>query len=351
MSSARRRVSLVAEGPTGLSALRGLLPLFDVVVVVRRGDEGDDVIRLARKSGVPVVDCESVTDLEQVLERYDPEIVAVSSYSRIIPRRLLERWDFINVHYSPLPAYRGRANVNWAIINGEDIAAITVHRIAPGLDAGPILIQRQVSIGARSTITEIYATLNGIQEEILGHAIQLRLDGADGQPQDESRATYGCTRVAEDGLIDWRAPTITIDRLVRALARPFPEAFTYLDLRRVGILNAEPVDDPPVYVGRVPGRVVRIDRDEGSVDVLTGDGVLRLLRIEVDGRAMRPADLVRSVRATFGVSVTELVEVLRSLRDEASQGLVLSSRRGAGSAGLDANDGASPETPGQEGPK
>lgn len=320
MSSARRRVSLVAEGPTGLSALRSLLEQFEVALVIRQGNDQDEVVDLARRSAVPVADCRSVSDLERALERYDAEIVVVSSYSRVIPERILMRWDFVNVHYSPLPAYRGRANVNWAIINGEDTAAITVHRIVPGLDAGPILLQRTVPIGARSTITELYAELNQIQEEVLGQAVRRRLDGADGEPQDETRATYGCTRVPEDGLVDWHAPTITIDRLVRALGGPFPEAFTHLSLRRVGILTAEPLADPPDYVGRVPGRVVRIDREEGSVDVLTGDGVLRLLRVAVDGEAMRPTDLVRSLRTTFGASVVDMVESLRSLRDGRNPG-------------------------------
>ena len=75
-------------------------------------------------------------------------------------------------------------------------------------------------------------------------------------PQDESAASYGCTRISDDGEIDWSASTKRVYALVRALGAPYPGAFTYLGMRRMRIVRAVPVADPPRYIGRVPGRVV-----------------------------------------------------------------------------------------------
>ena len=118
-------------------------------------------------------------------------------------------------------------------------------------------------------------------------------------------ASHSCSRVPGDGEISWGDSTSTIDRLVRALDGPFPSAFTFLAARRIDVLRAVPVPDAPVYDGRIPGRVIRVDRAAGHVDVLTGDGVLRLLAVAdgadgADGAgSQRPADLITSVRHTL----------------------------------------------------
>ena len=310
MSSPKRRIGLIAEGPTGRSALESLLADFQVAFVVRSGGDEDAVVKLARSAGVEVLQCSRPSELLGILESYRPELTAISSFSRILPEDLVSQWDFINVHYSPLPEYRGRANVNWAIINGEAMAAITVHRIIAGLDAGPILVQQFVPIGPRATATDLYEALNDLQQTALPRAVWLRLGGDSGTPQDESRASYACTRLPEDGLISWSDSSVEIDRLVRALTKPFPGAYTYYGLRKLEVRRACPVSDPPHYVGRIPGRVIGFDRVEGWVDVLAGEGVLRVFEVALDGVSMAAATIVRSVKSTLGIRVDELMQQL-----------------------------------------
>src|SRR5262249_42920347 len=156
------------------------------------------------------------------------------------------------------------------IINGEREAAITIHRIVPDLDAGNILYQESVEIGPHDTVGHIYAVLNQIQREKLGHTVARLLDGYEGTPQNESLATYGCARIPTDGEIDWSQPTDKIYALIRALSPPYPGAYTYLGTRRITVRSARPVDAPR-YVGRVPGRVVTRSTRDGFVDVLSGD--------------------------------------------------------------------------------
>jgi len=320
-AAGRARVLLVGMGPTTETALESLLERFDVVGLVRVAPPDDPTLALAASAGVPVHSDATLAALTELVAVVRPDCVVVSSYDRILPASLVATCPFVNVHYAPLPRYRGRATVNWAILNDEPETAITVHTLAPGLDAGGILHQEAVAIGSDDTVTDVYERLNGLQRKVLADAVARRLSGDEGGPQDEHKATYACTRVPDDGEIEWWAPTVVVYRLVRALTPPFPGAFTWLGLRRLEIWRAAPVDDAPVYDGRVPGRVVRVSRgeglDDGWVDVLTGDGVLRLYEVRVEGSAPVPANkLIRSVKTTLGLRTADLVRALAQVIDD-----------------------------------
>lgn len=309
----RPRVLLVGLGPTTLSALRGLATETDVLGLIRSGD--DETTRNAQERGIPVRADASVAGIRAAVSELRPDCVVVSSYDRILPPDLVGICPFVNVHYAPLPRLRGRATVNWAILRGEDSATMTVHHLVPGLDAGGVLVQLSTPIGPRDTVTDVYAALNALQERTLCDAVRAAVAGNPGTPQDESAATYACTRVPDDGEIDWARPTAEIDRLVRALTEPFPGAFTWLGLDRLTVHAAEPVHDGPRWDGRIPGRVVGIDRAAGTVDVLTGDGTLRLITVRVQGGApARAAEVLRSVKLTLGLRTADLVERMRLLQ-------------------------------------
>lgn len=305
---------LLGMGPTALDALEALAPRFTVVGLVRPGDR-DAVADRARDLGVPVTGEASPAAVATLVARTRPDAVVVSSYDRVLPADLLAACPFVNVHYAPLPRYRGRAPVNWSLLNDEPCTAISVHSLVAGLDAGGILAQEQVPIGPRATVTELYDQLNALQRRLLPGAVERRLAGDEGTPQREADATYGCTRLPADGEIDWARPTAEIDRLVRALAPPYPGAFTFLGLERLWVRAAEPVADPVRWAGRVPGRVVA--RAAGGVDVLTGDGVLRLRDVQPDGGPAVPArTAIRSVKATLGLRPTDLLDRLAAAERE-----------------------------------
>jgi methionyl-tRNA formyltransferase len=311
-----KTVLLLGLGPTARTALDSLSVRFRVAGLVRDSGSApgaDEVVDLAHSLGVSVFADTGLVGVDQAIDKTSPDCVVVSSYDRILPARVLARSRFVNVHYAPLPQYRGRANVNWAIINGEPETAITLHVMAPGLDAGNILYQQRVPIGPDDTVGDLYDRLNEIQRQVLGDTVARHVAGYEGEPQAESRATYGCTRVPDDGQIDWAAPTQHIYALVRALAPPYPGAHTYLEGRRLGVVRAAPLQDAPRYVGRVAGRVVGRSSRAGHVDVLTGDGILRIHELAEDGVVGPAAGFVESTRQTLGLRTVDLlarIEVL-----------------------------------------
>lgn len=308
----RPRVLLIGSGPTTLSALASLETRCEVIALVRCGE--DATTMHARASGIAVL-AETTPAAIAELDAFDRcDCVVISSFDRLIPTAILAQRPHLNVHYAPLPRYRGRANVNWAILNGEREAAVTVHRVAPGVDEGPILFQQATMIRDTDTVATVYDRLNGILRRNLGDVVAGFAAGDRGQPQPETDATYGCARIPADGEIDWTWPAERIDRLVRALTPPFPGAFTHLSGRRLRVLGAAPSPDQRRFVGRVAGRVIGRSRLEGWVDVLAGEGALRLLSVAFDGGPARPAaDVIASTRDTLGLGRAELLSRIETL--------------------------------------
>lgn len=312
-------VVLLADGPTGLTALRSLAEQCRVVHVLRKPDQPDTTAFRAfgKAHDVPVSELRGLDHLQKLIADLRPAAVVISSFDRIIPPQILESCRFINVHYSLLPHYRGRANVNWAIINGETTAGISIHLVIPELDGGNLLFQQAIPIGSKDTITSLYDRLNAIQERELGGVVLRAITGYRGIGQRSGVASYGCARVPEDGEIDWRQPTDVIDRLIRGLTPPFPGAFTHLDTQRLIIPAASPRLDAPSYIGRVPGRIVGRSPAQGWVDVLTGDGVLRVFSV-LTPNSERPcgaASVIGSTRATLGLSRLDLLRRIVALEE------------------------------------
>jgi methionyl-tRNA formyltransferase len=314
----RPDVLLIGMGTTTLSALQSLLETCRVVGVVRESPDPltDPVVALARGAGVPVFPDASLTGVEAAVRDGQPDCVVVSSFGRVLPAAILARCPFINVHYAPLPAYRGQANVNWALLNGEPTAAISIHVLELELDAGNVLFQEMVNIRPTDTVADLYARLNDMQRQHLGATVLRFLSGDHGIPQ-VGEPTYGCMRTPDDGEIDWRQSTVAIDRLVRALVRPFPGAFTHAGGERLIVWKAEPVTAGRQYVGRIPGRVVSVSRRYGHVDVLTGDGTLRLLDVQRGDETPAPAAaVITSVRTRLGIHASDLLERIAALEAE-----------------------------------
>jgi methionyl-tRNA formyltransferase len=221
----------------------------------------------------------------------------------------------VNVHCAPLPRYRGRSTVNGAILNGEPETAISIHCLTEDLDAGGIFAQRFITIGPRDTVSDLYERLNALQRVMLADAVERRLNGEIGEQQDESAASYSCPRLPSVAMIDWASSTAAIDRLIRSLGGQYPFAFSFLGLQRLEIRRTKPGSNARNYVGRIPGRVLRVDRASGEVEVLTGDGVLCVQEVRLPGaKPLAAAAMITSTRMSLGLRGVALSAFLDELK-------------------------------------
>lgn len=213
---------------------------------------------------------------EELAQSLAPDLLLSVFYRDLLPDGVLRsaRLAALNLHPSLLPAYRGRAPLNWALVNGERETGVTLHHMVAKADAGDIVAQRKIPIEPRETALSLYLKIEQAGIEILAEALPLVEAGtAPRLPQDLSRSTYFGRRRPEDGRIDWSWPAERIDRLVRAVAPPWPGAFAEIEGRRVVVAQGEPAELISSENRPTPGTV---RRDGDHLFVATGDRWFRI---------------------------------------------------------------------------
>lgn len=242
---------------------------------------------------IPATDGNAPEILAQIRE-LEPDHLLVVGWSQVCRPPLLAatRGGAIGFHPAPLPRLRGRAVIPWTILLDEKIAGSTLFWLDEGVDSGPILGQRFFHLAPNETATTLYARHLQALAEILAESLpRLAAGTAPRVPQDERYATWCAKRGPEDGRIDWHQPAAVVERLIRALTRPYPGAFT-LDAagRRLLLWGAEPWAGGDRHAA-LPGQV--IDRADGGFVVRCGDG--RDLKVtaftDADGQACPPPRL------------------------------------------------------------
>ena len=288
------RIVLFGGGHKGSVILKRLLELqSDVVGIVALQEDRHENIwyeRVQEIAGdIPVISYDS--DLFLALNDIKPDVIFVAGWRYKIPK---EQYSIppkgcIVFHDSLLPKYRGFAPMNWAIINGETKTGATMFYIDEEIDSGAIIAQKEVTIGILDDAKTVEIKISNLYVELLTEWLPNISGGTVvGIPQDHSQATYTCKRTPMDGLIDWERSSIEIYNLVRGLVYPYPAAYSYIEDFECPILQARFEHEQKNYVGRVPGRVVCILKDNW-VEVLTGDGSI----------LVKPVKVVRSIKATF----------------------------------------------------
>ncbi len=160
-----------------------------------------------------------------------PEFLIVHSYSMLLPPELLgaASKSAVNIHGGLLPQYRGCNPIQWAILNNETEAGVTMHFMTGDFDAGDIIARKKVPILFEDTWLDVQRRILAATEELLAEEIPKLLAGTSVRtPQDEAAAKYYRRRTPEDGLIDWSRDALHVYNLIRALTTPHPGAF-YLD--------------------------------------------------------------------------------------------------------------------------
>ena len=260
-------------------------------------------VKMAAKSlDAPVLQPERLARdvVEPSLQALNADIGVVAAYGKILPDWLLAwpRLGLINVHASLLPHYRGASPVHRAVMAGDTETGVTIMRVVKALDAGPMLARTVVPIGPDDTTTMVESVLAQRGAELLVRTLDAIEGGtAVETPQDESQVTYAPKLTKAEGVVDWQWSAPRIHNLVRGLW-PWPHASTWIDATRY-IIHRSRLSERD-RSGAAPGTVVAASSSEG-LHVATGDGVLELVEIQLEGKRVMPArDLLAGLQLHTG---------------------------------------------------
>ncbi len=302
------RIAYAGTPEFAVPALRALAASRHTVVGVLtqpdrpagRGREStaSPVKSLALELGLPVAQPASLVaaDARAPLVQWRCELLIVVAYGLLLPRAVLDLPPLgcLNIHASLLPRWRGAAPIQRAILAGDSQTGVTIMRLDEGLDTGPALAQRRVPIGAHTNSAQLQSLLAQTGAELLLATLDaLEAGTARAEPQSAQGITYARKIDKHEARIDWRQDALAIDRQVRAF-NPWPVAETCWEGRRVRIWEAEcatpssgsgSTGAPPGILAC--GAVARAN--EQGIEVICGEGALRITRLQLPGRRALPA--------------------------------------------------------------
>ena len=270
---------------------------------------------LAMAHDIPVVQPEKMKApaLLETLHGWDPDIIVVAAFGRILPKTILDlpRFQCLNVHGSLLPKYRGAAPIQWAVMNGEQETGVTIMLMDEGMDTGAILRPGRIQILPDETAGELAVRLAELGGLLLVSTLRDWVGGTvEAQSQNNQESSMAPLLKKEDGRIDWTLPAKMIADRIRGLS-PWPGGYTFFQGERWGIwkvgveksgLSSETFSNDRDSL--VPGMVVAVTK--GSIRVKTGDGILEILEIQpANKKRMKVADYLTGHQVERGMELSE----------------------------------------------
>ncbi len=256
----------------------------------------------ALELGIPVLQPKRVRDPEFVeqLRELKPDVMVVVAFGQILTKEVLEvpKYGCINVHASLLPMYRGAAPIQYVILNGEKETGVTTMFMDEGLDTGDMLLKTVVPITADETGGTLHDKLSAAGAELLIRTLEQMEAGTLQRIPQTGETCYVGTLKKSMGEMDWSRPAEELERQVRGL-NPWPSAYTFLNGKTLKIWKAEVLhteavssqeaEEPEALADRKScGSVIVISRD--SIQVQTGDGILAIRELQLEGKKRMMAD-------------------------------------------------------------
>ena len=239
------------------------------------------VKQLAIDAGITVFQPQRLDQEQQnQIESLQADIMLVSAYGLLLPKTVLDipKLGCINIHASLLPRWRGAAPIQCSIIAGDQKTGISIMQMEQGLDTGPVLQQFECEIQATDTGSSLHDRLASMAAAEIVQVLENLQDGKlIAQPQDESLVSYAGKITKQEACIDWQQSAAEIARKIRAF-NSWPVAYTYFAQQRLRIWQAEVSNTKS---DRLPGSVLSSDKQ--SMEVVTGEGVIKLIAIQLSG--------------------------------------------------------------------
>ena len=240
----------------------------------------------ALEHDLPVAQPEQVReeDFVEKLRAIAPDVIVVVAFGQILPESILNipKYGCINVHASLLPAYRGAAPIQWAVIDGLTESGVTTMYMEKGLDTGDIILQSKLSLAPDETGGSLFDKLAKEGAILLVKTLTMLGDGtATRTKQDDSKSSYAKMLTKDMGCLDFTKDAVILERLIRGL-NPWPSAFTKIQDKTLKIYVAEVVSEDVITFAAEPGTVVAVDKK--SFTVRCGKGALRILNLQLEGK-------------------------------------------------------------------
>lgn len=306
------RVVFVGSPEFAVPSLKHLvLNGYDVVAVYtqpnRPAGRGRTVVappvkEVAVRQRLPVFQPDSLRSAEAVaqLAALKPDVIVVCAFGQILPQSVLDipPYQCVNVHFSLLPRHRGAAPVAAAILAGDEFTGVSIQLVRKKLDAGPILARAAIPISSPDNTGTLTGKLSLVGAYLLLEALSgWRRGEITPRPQNEDGATYFGQISKEAGEIDWNLPAVAIWRRMRAFY-PWPGCYTTWRGKQLKILEAAVLPGEKV---KEAGRVMALPGHEAGLGIGTGEGVLGVLRVQLEGKkAMSGAEFLRGQRDLIG---------------------------------------------------
>lgn len=235
-------------GCAGINAL--LKAGFTISAIYTHADTASEnhffgsVARIAAENSIPVYAPDEVNHPLWIdrIKSAEPDLIFSFYYRNLLCDQILNcaKLGAFNLHGSLLPKYRGRAPLNWALVNGETETGVTLHRMIKKADAGEIIAQQRIAIADEDNALTLHRKLVDCASELLASALPAMKQGnIVGTPQNEAEATVVGRRTPEDGRINWALPASQINNLVRAVTDPWPGAFAFAGTTKFVVWKAK----------------------------------------------------------------------------------------------------------------
>lgn len=242
------------------------------------------VYELCKRNKIPVAVPKNVNEHYDEIKKLSPDLIFTIGFKQIIGKSLIElpKFGCINLHGSLLPRYRGRCPVNWALINGEKYSGVTAHYIEKDVDVGDIVAQRKVKINHKDDIRTLSEKIYEIYPPIVLEVINNFGSGKiNRKKQDETKASYFEKREPKDGKIDWNKRPLELYNFVRALTKPYPGAFSFLNKNRVNICKIRPFRGKEFSSTSKRGTIIKTENS--GIFVKVKDGIVVLEKFDIKG--------------------------------------------------------------------
>ena len=239
----------------------------------------------ALRHGIPVFQPVKIKEPEAVaeLEKYQADLFVVAAFGQLLSEEILNMPEYgcINIHASLLPAYRGAAPIQWAVLNGEKESGVTIMQMDKGLDTGDMLLKRSVELSPKETGDSLHDKLMHLGAELIVEALS-KLEKGELVPekQKDELSSYAKKLTKAMGQIDWSKDAVSLERWIRGL-NSWPSAYTIFGGKTLKIWEAQVAEENGAQKAE-PGQVVSVSRE--SFTVACGQGELQILSLQLEGK-------------------------------------------------------------------